>query len=283
MKNQIKRLLTLTLIIAPILHARRGKRIHNNQPSHTSSAIIFDATGVLFKENKTGFAQKIGFGTLARYTFTHWKNPGHTCLDMLATMSCDPTHQPKTEIKFKGRVMPQCILDLHQGTKTCSQAREEIHEYIETLDNKGHFASRTEKSLTRDIITLILDPDQLPDLTKPIMPMVKLARQLKKAGNQLYLLANIPNELFQAITTAYPDIIKLFDGVIISSQVNMVKPDTQIFSHLLNTYQLDSEKCVLIDEQEESLAAAQKVGITGIYFNKPPVVVRKLKQLGIRL
>ncbi len=273
---------TLVTVLMPLAARRRRRQIIKNRPTN-ASVIIFDITGVLFKENKNGFAKKIGFGTIARYTFTHWKTPGYTCLSMLNTMSCDSRHSPTTPIKLNGYLMPQCIVDLHQGSKTCAQTRAEITKYIEQLHTQNYFKSTMEKDITQHIVDLIFDPEQLPDLTKPIAPMVKLARQLKAAGYQLYLLANLPDELFQIISTTYPNIVELFDGKIISSQVNMVKPNIQIFSHFLETYQLNPETCVLIDEQEENIAAAQQVGITSIMFNGRRTVIRRLKQLGIRL
>ncbi len=282
--HHIIAILTVSIFfVIPLnISGRKRRQILKNRPSH-ASVIIFDITGVLFKENQKAFAQKIGYGKLASYALTHWKNPSYTCLDMLDTMSCDPIHKPVTEIKLKGRILPQCIVDLHLGTKMCVQVRQEIDQYIEQLDEQGYFASASEKSITREIIGLILDPEQLPDLTKPVIPIIKLAQQLKNAGYQLYLVANLPDELFKVMNTSYPEIIALFDGMVISSHVKMVKPDNQIFTHLLQTYQLDPNKCILIDDQKDSIAAAEQLGITGIVCNKPPVVVRKLKQLGIRL
>src|SRR5204862_3204546 len=55
------------------------------------SVIIFDLINVLFKESYIGFAQKIGYSTLTSYALTHWKNPGHRCLDMLNAMSNNAT------------------------------------------------------------------------------------------------------------------------------------------------------------------------------------------------
>ncbi len=273
---------TLVTVLMPLAARRYRRQIIKNRPTN-ASVIIFDITGVLFRENRKVFAQKIGPGTLARYTLTHWKNPGNTCLSMLSNMSCDSTHSPTTPFKLNGYLMPQCIVDLHQGSKTYAQTHVEITKYIKQLHIQNYFKSPMEKNITQHIVDLIFDPEQLPDLTKPIAPMVRLARQLKAAGYQLYLLANLPDELFQILSTTYPDIIELFDGKIISSQVNMVKPNIKIFSHLLETYQLNPETCILIDEKEENIAAAQQVGITGIMFNRTRTVIRKLKKLGIRL
>src|SRR5438477_12401769 len=89
--------------------------VQNNQ----KPIIIFDLINVLFKESYTGFAQKIGYAKLANYAITHWKNPGHRCLDMLNAISNQETQKPSVTIQLSGRTMPHCIVELHAGKKTC--------------------------------------------------------------------------------------------------------------------------------------------------------------------
>jgi len=245
------------------------------------TTIIFDIPGVLFKENTAALRKKIGISTLASYAITHLKNPSSTCFNLLETMSKQTEHQPSTVLKFKGKIMPQCIVEWQQGHKTCAQIRTELVNFIQQAAQQNYFSSIQEKELVQNIIQLIFDSHEFPALTKPIMPVVNLAKQLKKAGYQLLLLANIPHELYSTIKTLYPDIIELFDGSIISCQTHLLKPDKQMFQKLLDTYQLNPQQCILIDEKEENAAAAQECGMQSITYKRISFLIQQLKKLGI--
>lgn len=245
--------------------------------------IIFDLTNVLIKENYIGFAKKIGYGTLASYTVTHWKNPGYRCLDMLHHMSTHESQKPHVTITFKTRTMPRCIVELQEGKKTCAQTKNEIAECIELLDNTKFFSSAKEKSLMANIINLMLDPETISSVIEPVKQTVQLVQKLKAAGHQVYLLANAPEELYETAHKKFPDIIKLFDGIVISSHIKTIKPDATIFNHLINTYKLNPCNCILIDDLEESAAAARTLGMQAIVFDKASHVTNKLKKYGVKL
>jgi epoxide hydrolase-like predicted phosphatase len=245
------------------------------------TAIILDLSGVLFKENTTVLRQKIGLATLASYALTHWKNPSTVCFDLLETMSKHNEHQPPVQFKFKKKIMPRCIVEWHQGYKTCEQVQTELVNFIEQVAQENYFSSEQEKNLIRQIITLIFDREQLPTLTQPIASMIELIKQLKDAGYRLFFLTNAPHELYNTIKTHYSEIMNLFDGGIISCQTHILKPDKQMFTNILDTYQLNSQKCIFIDRKEENILAAQECGIHAITYQKTSLLIKQLKELGI--
>ena len=245
------------------------------------TTIIFDLSGLLFKENIANLTKKIGIRSLASYAVSHWKNPATACLGMLETMSKRKEHKPPVTLIFKEKAMPRCVVEWQQGYKTCDQVRSELNNYIEQMAHQNHFKNMQEKNLIKHIVNIIFDAQQFTDLTKPIIPIIDLAKQLKKSGYQLLLLANVPIELYNMLKATYPEVIALFDGSIISCQTHILKPDKRMFEELLNTYQLNPNQCVLIDEKEENAVAAQELGITSIVYKKRPILIKKLKQLGI--
>lgn len=243
--------------------------------------IIFDISNVLIQENTTNFAKKIGYGKLANYTITHWKNPGYRCLDMLAAMSKHETQKPHITITLKKRVMPRCIVELQEGKKTCAQTKEEITQCIERLEVENFFSSTKEKNLMTSIINLTFDPATIVTIIEPIKSTVQLIQKLKAAGHSPYLCGNAPNELYTIFQNKYPDIIKLFDGIVISSQVKAVKPDIAIFNHLLNAHNLNPHDCIIIDDLEEAVNVAKKLGMQGIVYDKISNVTHKLRKCGV--
>ena len=252
-------------------------------PPTCRHVIIFDLTNVLIKENQVGFAKKIGYGTLASYAITHWKNPGYRCLDMLAAMSMHETQKPHITVTLNNRTMPRCIVELQEGKKTCAETKTEIAQCIEHLNTNKFFGSPKEKTLMTNIMNLVLDPETVAVMIEPMKPTVQLIQKLKAAGHLVYLCGNAPGELYAAAKNKLPDIIKLFDGIVISSEIKTVKPDPTVFSHLTTTYNLDPANCIVIDALEETAAAARTLGMQAIVFNKISQVTKELKRCGVRI
>ena len=284
-KISVKLIIVFLLFVSCVTTSKRRRRHHKQKRPIILSepkAIIFDLSEVLFKENKWAFIEKIGFVNLAICTIKNGKNPGQVCLDMLEKMSREKQYKPTVSAKFKGRIMPQCIVEWQQGYKTCNQVRNEIIHYIAQLDEQQYFSSDQEKEITQKIITLIFDPKELSNLTKPIIPMIHLAQQLKDSGYKLYVLSNVPEEVFTAVNQTHKEILDLFDGILISGQIKMVKPEKKIFTYFLKKYKLQADECILID-REENITIAQQAGITGIVYSRASIVARKLRELGVRI
>ncbi len=257
----------------------------NISPSttHKKQVIIFDLTNVIIKENQMGFAKKIGYARLANYAITHWKSPGYRCLDMLDEMCKHESQKPHITITLQSRKIPRSLIELQEGKKNCAETKEEIAQGIELLDTHKFFSSTKEKKLMIDIMNLILDPDTIASIIEPNKPTVQLVQKLKKAGHPTYLCFNAPKELYAKAHHKFPDIIQLFDGVVISSHIETVKPGEAIFNHLLSTYSLDPTECILIDDLEASAATARNLGMQAIVFDKASHVTSKLKKCGIKI
>src|SRR5579863_961177 len=232
------------LISLQAISAKQG----TDSPTSQKHVIIFDLTNVVIKENQIGFAKKIGYGTLASYAITHWKNPGHRCLDMLHEMSNHETQKPHIILTLQKRTLPRCLVELQEGKKTCTQAREEIAQGMRTLDEQKFFSSTKEKELMKDIMDLVLDPQTVTAMIEPVKSTVQLMHKLKSAGHEIYACANVPEELYKSAEQKFPDILNLFDGIVISSHIKIVKPNEAIFNHLLTTHNLNPADCILIDD-----------------------------------
>jgi len=75
------------------------------------------------------------------------------------------------------------------------------------------------------------------------------------------------------------DIFELFDGAVISCRVHKVKPEPEIYQHLLNQYQLDAGDTVFIDDMPENLETASSLGIQPIRFLDPAQCRRALEDM----
>ena len=94
--------------------------------------------------------------------------------------------------------------------------------------------------------------------------MRELLCRFKDGGSRLYGLSNWSYKVYEAIRK-YP-IFSLLDGMVISSDVHLLKPDSRIYQCLMEKYGLQNEDCVFIDDRKDNVEAAQKLKMQGIVF-----------------
>ncbi len=99
----------------------------------------------------------------------------------------------------------------------------------------------------------------------PVPGMKELAAELKALGLKLYLLSNASIQQCK-----YHDRIpgtEYFDGRIVSAEHKLIKPQREIYQLLLDTYGLQAEECLFIDDSPLNVEGAYCVGIRGIVFD----------------
>ena len=94
---------------------------------------------------------------------------------------------------------------------------------------------------------------------------VAILRELKARGTPLYALSNWSAEMFPHAEAAY-DWLALFDGIVVSGRVRKVKPDRDIFDHLLETFDLRAEADLFLDDHEPNVVAARSYGKAAHHF-----------------
>jgi len=76
---------------------------------------------------------------------------------------------------------------------------------------------------------------------------------------------------------------RYFDEVIISCDVGLVKPNKEIFELMLKKLNVKAKDCIFVDDHENHVQAAEKLGMNGIVFRNTSEFIQKLKVLGINL
>lgn len=104
--------------------------------------------------------------------------------------------------------------------------------------------------------------------------MYELIQELKANGYGVYGLSNWPADTFNEARQRFKTMASI-DSYVISSHVRMVKPNADIYLHLLSTFSLKAQECVFIDDREENIKGAQSVGMNGIVFPGTCMELRK--------
>ena len=89
--------------------------------------------------------------------------------------------------------------------------------------------------------------------------------ELKNAGYKVYGLSNWSHETFPMVKDKY-EAFSMMDGIVMSGEELIAKPDLRIYKILLERYGLKAEECVFIDDRKENIEAGEQVGIRGIIF-----------------
>lgn len=129
------------------------------------------------------------------------------------------------------------------------------------------------------LIQAYLD-DWIYSVVGPISGTVSILKRLKQAGYPLYGLSNWSAETFPHARAKY-DFFDLFDGIILSGDVGLVKPDPQIYQITLNRIGRLARECIFIDDAVPNIEQAQKLGFVTILFEAPRQLEASLRDLGI--
>lgn len=99
----------------------------------------------------------------------------------------------------------------------------------------------------------------------PLSDTLELVHELAGCGVPLYGLSNMPASTFAYLRGRY-DHWNLFQGIVISAQVQLIKPDAAIFEYICRQYQLLPSETVFVDDHSPNIEAAGKLGFHTILF-----------------
>jgi FMN phosphatase YigB (HAD superfamily) len=121
---------------------------------------------------------------------------------------------------------------------------------------------------------------ELPRYLKPLSQGLDIFYKVKNAGYKTFVLSNLSKHCYEQVVCNH-DFLRDFDGHIYSYQVKKVKPEPEIYKHLLSKYALKAENCLFIDDLEHNIMAAENCGIKGILCSSHDYVFEKLSDLSV--
>lgn len=119
------------------------------------------------------------------------------------------------------------------------------------------------------------------DIFTEIPGTVALLRQLT-ARYPLYLLSDT-NEIHFGFVRKTMDVVGIFDELILSYEMGVMKPNPRIYAEALRRSGVSADACVFIDDRLPNVEGARQVGIRGIHFRSPDQCATDLRQLGVKV
>jgi len=236
--------------------------------------IIWDLNGVLLTTSRAGIGWEIM--QQAPYSFiTHALRHGKDKLQqdafsMMDTLyphkhtSCD-THDPE------GNVLPALMHDWLAGLQGCDS-----YSNIKYLDDalQAHNVSTSTQNAYAALFHAIFDPRIRSNNTYVYAAGYDILHQIKQTHPDCthMVLSNYDTACFSRLYHA-PHTQQLFDEfaphhVYISADMQMIKPDTQIYRKLCEQEKISPQECIFIDDQACNVEAARAVGMHVVHFDQ---------------
>lgn len=117
-------------------------------------------------------------------------------------------------------------------------------------------------------------------ISGPIPETVQTLYKLRAAGYRLFGLTNWSSEKFSHIKPRFA-FFSVFEDILVSGDVKLLKPDPAIFDLLLQRIHLKPDECLLVDDSLQNIETAQKLGFSTCHFTSPYQLEEELLQMGI--
>ena len=120
-----------------------------------------------------------------------------------------------------------------------------------------------------------------PEMLAGEMPgTVHVLTELRAAGIRLVALSNWSAEMFPVALERF-DFLSWFEGIVISGEVGVNKPDPRIFAHLVGRFGIKPAESLFIDDSPSNIDAARALGFRAIQFTDAAELRRELVRLGL--
>lgn len=98
----------------------------------------------------------------------------------------------------------------------------------------------------------------------PIDGAREFCETVKEKGYRIFVLSNASDLFYVYFPKFLP--LDFFDGVFVSADFRMLKPDVEIYKTFLNKYGLKGEECLFIDDRQDNIEGAGKAGLNTFRF-----------------
>jgi 2-haloacid dehalogenase len=109
---------------------------------------------------------------------------------------------------------------------------------------------------------------------------VEVLSDLRERGVRLLALSNWSAETFPVARDHYP-FLGWFEGIVISGEVGIAKPDARIFEALIERHGVEPSRTVFVDDSEANVVAAEELGFIGVRFADPGTLRADLERMGL--
>lgn len=179
-------------------------------------------------------------------------------------------------IKLAAFDLEGVLFDWHKGiesiSKTTNVKYDTIHNYLIKRHSELELGKITEKEFWSDFILeykLFCKAEDLIFYWVHSQPKIsknwELAKEYKNNGIKLAIVSNSWPTLIYCLQKIYPDFV-IFDYIFESHKIGYTKPSIEFFKYVENKTGFTGNEILIIDDSEENLQGAKKMGWQIKYF-----------------
>jgi 2-haloacid dehalogenase len=116
-------------------------------------------------------------------------------------------------------------------------------------------------------------------ISGPIDGSVAILKKLKQDKVPVYAITNWNQDKFREALRRF-DFLNSFDGIVVSGDERLLKPDRAIFEIFFDRYGVAPASAVFIDDSKHNVEGARAVGMEALHFTSSEALARDLRGLG---
>ena len=109
---------------------------------------------------------------------------------------------------------------------------------------------------------------------------VDILGRLHRQGTPLYGLTNWSAETFPFAQERF-SFLQKFNGITVSGEVRLAKPDPKIYHRMLSDFSLKAEECIFVDDRSDNIMVARDLGFQTVHFTEPALLEKALNEVGV--
>ena len=176
--------------------------------------------------------------------------------------------------------MGNVLLDFNPGAvldRFCSSdeekevIRKELFEGPEwEMGDKGEIRDRDRFDLVKERVperfhkALRDCADKWDICMMPLPGAREFCEYVRSHGYKIFVLSNASDLFYEYFPKFLP--LDFFNGVFVSADYHMLKPDVNIYRRFLEEYGLNGEECIFIDDLAQNVAGASEAGMNTFRF-----------------
>ena len=161
--------------------------------------------------------------------------------------------------------------------KKDKEAKNAFNEYKKAKITSRELESVVAKSCPRSADSVRKLLYQYAECFKINSGVINSIKELKKSGTQVLLMADITPEIEQMLLDFNFD--SLFDGLILSTQTKVLKPNPKLYEYVIKKYNLKPYQTIMIDSTRKNLEMAEYFDISTIKCKNSQDVYQLMQEL----
>jgi 2-haloacid dehalogenase len=109
---------------------------------------------------------------------------------------------------------------------------------------------------------------------------VAIVSELRSKQLRLFALSNWSVETFPFALRRF-EFLRWFQGILLSGEAKLVKPDPRIFQLLFEKYDINPAEAVYVDDHARNVETARELGMRSIHFTDAAMLREELARLGV--